>query len=309
MRIAMFGAGGVGGYFGARLAQAGEEVTFIARGEHLRAIQSRGLRVETSGDGILIHPARASDDPRGAGTVDVVLLAVKSWQVREAAEAARPLLGPETFVVPLQNGVEAAAQLVSALGADRVLGGLCGTLSWVAEPGVIRSIGAVHFVRFGELDGRTSARAERLREAFDRAGVKVDIPADIHRALWEKFLFVVPLGGVGAVTRLPVGIVRTVPESRRLLQRAMEEIAAIARARGLPLDDATIARTLAFTDGLSPDGTTSLQRDIVAGRPSELDAWTGAVVRLGRESGVPTPVHDVLYDCLLPQDKQARGEI
>jgi len=309
MRIAMFGAGGVGGYFGARLAQAGEEVTFIARGEHLRAIQSRGLRVETSGDGILIHPARASDDPRRAGTVDVVLLAVKSWQVREAAEAARPLLGPETFVVPLQNGVEAAAQLVSALGADRVLGGLCGTLSWVAEPGVIRSIGAVHFVRFGELDGRTSARAERLREAFDRAGVKVDIPADIHRALWEKFLFVVPLGGVGAVTRLPVGIVRTVPESRRLLQRAMEEIAAIARARGLPLDDATIARTLAFTDGLSPDGTTSLQRDIVAGRPSELDAWTGAVVRLGRESGVPTPVHDVLYDCLLPQDKQARGEI
>lgn len=306
MRIAIFGTGGAGGYFGSQLANAGEEVVFIARGEHLRAIREDGLRVETPKGELRIR-AEASDDPSRIGPVDAVLVGVKTWQVLEAAHALRPFLAPETFALPLQNGVEAASQLAGVLGAERVVGGLCGTLSWVAGPGRIRSIGKVHFVKLGELDNRASERTERLRAAFERAGVTVEIPADIHRALWAKFLFVVALGGVGAVTRAPVGVLRALPETRRMLTRAMEEILAVARARGIALPDSAIEETLAFVDSLAPDGTTSLQRDIADGKPSELEAWNGAVVRFGREAGVPTPLHAFLYESLLPQERRARG--
>ena len=305
MRIAVFGSGGAGGYFGAQLARAGEDVVFIARGAHLDAIRSQGLRIETS-TGETVIRARATDDPAEIGPVDVVLVGVKSWQVPEAAQAMRPLVGPETFVVPLQNGVEASSQLAEVLGASHVLEGLCGTLSWLAGPGRIRSIGDVHFVKFGERDNRASERAERLRRAFERAGVDVEVPADVHRALWTKFLFVVSLGGVGAVTRAPVGIIRTVPETRRMLEGCMREILAVAHARRISLTEAVIPDRLAFIDSLSPDGTTSLQRDIMAGRPSELDAWNGAVVRFGREAGVATPLHGFIYDSLLPQEMEAR---
>ena len=305
MRIAVFGVGGAGGYFGAKLALAGEDVTFIARGENLEAIRSVGLTVETPGGEIVIRAAQATDDPARVGVVDAVLVGVKAWQVPEAAHAIRPLMGPETFAVPLQNGVEAASQLESVLGARHVVGGLCGTLSWRIGPGRIRSIGDVHFVKLGELDNRASDRTERLRAAFERAGVKVEIPSDIRRALWEKFLFVVSLGGLGAVARAPVGVVRT--ETRGLLMRCMEEIRAVARARQVPLADSIVADTLAFVDSLDPDGTTSLQRDIVDGKPSELEAWNGAVVRLGREAAVATALHVFIYESLLPQEMRARG--
>jgi 2-dehydropantoate 2-reductase len=309
MRIAIFGTGGAGGFFGAQLARAGEDVTFIARGEHLKAIRKRGLTVETPRGEIVIHPARATDDPAQVGVVDVVLVGVKSWQVLEAAHAIRPLMGPATFAVPLQNGVEAASQLASVFGVDHVLGGLCGTLSWLTGPGRIRSIGDVHFVKIGELDNRASERAERLRAAFERAGVNVEVPSDIHQALWEKFLFVVSLGGLGAVARAPVGVIRTLPETRRMLKQSMQEILAVARARQVPLDDTVVADKLAFVDSLAPDGTTSLQRDIAEGKPSELEAWNGAVVRLGREAGVSTPLHEFIYCSLLPQELRARGEL
>ena len=308
MRIGVFGVGGVGGYFGARLARAGEEVVFIARGAHLAAIRDRGLIVETSADRFEVHPAMATDDPAAAGPVDVVLLVVKAWQVPDAARALAPMLGPRTFVVPMQNGVEAARQLVDVLGAERVLGGLCGTISFVAGPGHIRSVGETNFVRFGELDNRPSERAERLRDAFARAGVKAEIPADIHVALWEKFVFVVSVGGLGAVTRAPIGVLRAQPETRRLLEDSMREIAAVAHARRIPLTDDTVERTMAFADRLAPSGTASLQRDIVDGKPSELEAWNGAVVRLGREAGVSTPLHAFIYHCLLPLERRARGE-
>jgi 2-dehydropantoate 2-reductase len=308
MRIAIFGTGGAGGYFGAQLARAGEEVVFIARGEHLQAIRSRGLVIETPAGETVIRPALATDDPAEVGPVDVVLVGVKSWQVPEAARAIRPLIGPNTIVVPLQNGVEASSQLAAELDPEHVLEGLCGTLSWVTEPGRIRSIGKVHFVKLGERDNRPSERADRLRRAFDRAGVDVEVPADVHAALWAKFLFVVSLGGVGAVTRAPVGVLRTVPRTRKMLEDCMREILAVARARRIALADPIIGKTLAFVDSLAPDGTTSLQRDIMAGKPSELEAWNGAVVRFGRESGVATPFHAFIYDSLLPQEMQARVE-
>lgn len=309
MRIAIFGTGGAGGYFGARLAQAGEDVTFIARGEHLRAIRAGGLRLETPGEEVLIHPAQATDDPAQVGTVDAVLVGVKTWQLGAAAEAMLPMIGPQTFVVPLQNGVEAAARLSEVLGPERVLEGLCGTISRVAGPGHILSLGQTNFVKFGEPDNGRSERAERLLGAFERAGVRAEIPADIRVALWEKFIFVVPYGGVGALTRAPAGVVRSLPKTRRLLERGIEEILEVARARRIALAADVVEKTLALVDALAPASTTSLQRDIIAGRRSELDAWSGAVVRLGREAGVETPLHEFTYDSLLPAELRARGEL
>ena len=309
MRIAIFGTGGTGGYFGAQLARAGEDVIFIARGEHLRAIRTTGLRVETLKGEIVIQPAQATDDPAQVGVVDAVLVGVKTWQVTEAARAMQPMIGPRTFVVPLQNGVEASLQLAEVLGVEHVLGGLCGTMSWIAGPGLIRSIGEAHFIKFGELDKGPSERAEQLRQVFERAGVKVEVPPDIHVSLWEKFLFVVSFGGVGAVTRAPIGVIRTLPETRQMLEQCLHEIFAVGRARHVALSDGSIEKSMAFLDSLTPGGTTSMQRDIASGKPSELDAWNGAVVRLGREARVDTPLHKFIYHSLLPLELQARGKI
>jgi 2-dehydropantoate 2-reductase len=309
MRVAVFGTGGAGGYFGARLAQAGEDVIFIARGPHLQAIREHGLRLETATGPFSVRPTLATDDPRQVGHVDVVLLGVKAWQVTEAARAIQPMIGPDTYVVPMQNGVEAPAQLAAILGAEHVVGGLCATVSFVVGPGQIRSVGDVHFIKFGELLKQSSDRTDRLRQAFVRANVTVEIPADIQVALWEKFLFVVAWGAVGAVTRATVGVLRRVPETRRLLEEGMREIFAVARTRQVNLSDGLVEKTMAFVDTLPPSGTTSLQRDIIDGKPSELEAWSGSVMRLGQEVGVATPLHRFVYYSLLPSELQARGEL
>jgi len=309
MRIAVFGTGAVGGYFGGRLVQSGEDVVFIARGEHLKALHTKGLRVDSIKGDFLVKPVHVTDDPAEAGKVDVVLVGVKAWQVLEAAQAMRPLVGPETFVVPLQNGVEASSQLAAVLGSQHVLGGLAKIISLIVGPGHVRHAGAEPYVAFGELDNRVSERGERLRQAFVRAGVRVEIPPDIQAALWDKFLFVVSLGGVGAVTRAPIGVMRSVPETRQILGQAMREIFNVARAREIVLPEDVIDKTMAFVDGLPPGGTTSLQRDIIEGKPSELDAWNGAVVRLGQEVRVITPLHSFIYHSLLPLELRARGQL
>jgi 2-dehydropantoate 2-reductase len=309
MRIAIYGIGGAGGYFGAQLARAGEDITFIARGEHLKAVQTHGLCVETPVGEIVIQPAKATNDPTQVGPVDVVLLGVKAWQVEEAARNMQPMVGPATFVVPLQNGVEAASQLAAVLGPENVLGGLCGTFSWAVAPGKSRSISAATFIKFGELDNRSSERVEQLRQAFGKTSVKADIPADIHKALWEKFLLVTAFGGVGAVSRAPIGIVRTIPETRALLQQYVEEVAAVARARDIQLDDTVVTDAMRYVDSLAANATTSLQRDIAEAKPSEIDYWNGSVVRQGRMAKVSTPVNQFIYHSLLPQESRARGNV
>jgi 2-dehydropantoate 2-reductase len=309
MRIAIFGAGGVGAYFGARLAEGGAELAVVARGAHLDAIRADGLRIDSVLGDLHVRPAVASSDTRDVGPVDVVLLGVKTWQVPEVAPALKPLLGADSFVVPLQNGVETVEQLTHAIGAEHVVGGLCGGFCFIVGPGHVRHIGGATFIKFGELDGRRSPRVVALRAAFVRAGVDADVPADIRVAAWEKFLLVVPFGGVGAVTRAPIGVLVADSGTRELLVRGMREIEAIARALRVALPDDIVERTLAVLDTVTPSGTSSLQRDIGAGKRSELDEWTGAVVRLGRRTGVPTPVHDFLYAALLPQERRARGEL
>ena len=279
---------------------------FIARGEHLRAIHTQGLRLQTPEDDIVLRSVEASDDPAQIGVVDLVIVGVKSWQVKDAARAMKPMIGQETFVLPLQNGLEATTQLSEILGPEHVVGGVCGTLSWIEGPGHIRSIGQVHFVRFAELGNAPSRRTEELRRIFLRAGIDVAIPSDINAALWEKFLFVVSVGGVGAVTRAPIGIIRSIPDVRRMLERCMHEIYEVARVRQVALKEGTTEKMMEVVDSLDPSGTTSLQRDIVDGKPSELEAWNGAVVRAGSEVGVATPLHEFIYHTLLPLELKAR---
>jgi 2-dehydropantoate 2-reductase len=305
MRIAVVGAGGVGGLFGGRLARAGHQVALLARGDHLHAIQRDGLTVEADGETWTVRPTLATEDPAEVGSVDAVVLAVKTFQLEQAARQIGPLMGDDTVVLPLQNGVEATEQLGALLGKERVLVGLCGTLSWIAGPGRIRSLGNTHFIRLGEPDNRRSERVQRLHRAFADTGVRAEVPDDVHAALWEKFLFVVPVGGVGSVTRAPIGVTRALPETRALLRDAMQEIADLARASEVRLREDIVPRALRFMDGLDPAGTSSLQRDLAAGRPSELEAWNGAVVRLGQARGVPTPTHAFLHASLLPQERAA----
>ncbi len=309
MRVAIFGAGGVGAYFGGRLAEVGNEVAVVARGEHLVAIRENGLRVDSVLGDMLVRPTVASDSAAEIGPVDAVLLGVKTWQVADVAPALRPLLGRDTFVVPLQNGVETPDLLADTLGRKHVVGGVCGGFCFVVAPGHVRHIGGITFIKFGELDRRKSGRVERLRDAFAAAKVDVAVPDDIRVALWEKLLLVVPFGGVGAVARAPIGAIMKTPETRALIETGMREIAAVALAQGVRLPADTIPRTLAALDGTTPTGTSSLQRDIAAGKRSELDAWTGAVVRLGAKLGVPTPLHSYLYAALLPLERRARGEL
>jgi 2-dehydropantoate 2-reductase len=307
MRIAVFGAGGVGGYFGGRLAQAGASVVFIARGAHLEALRRDGLRVESIAGDFVVRPAEATSDPASIGAVDVVLVCVKAWQVPEIAPALLPLLNADTAVVPLENGVEAADQLAAVVGPERVLGGLCKIVSFVVGPGHIRHAGIAPRIEFGERGGRKSERVAALRAAFEEAsGLSVGTPEDIDAALWEKFLFIAPVSGVGAVTRVPIGAFRSVPETRAMLEAAMQEVFDLARARGIALRADAVARTMGFVDGLPADATASMYRDIVEGRPSELEYQNGTVVRLGRQAGVPVPVHEFLYRSLLPAELQAR---
>ena len=309
MRILIYGAGGAGGYFGAQLARAGEDVIFLARGAHLQAIKRDGLRIDTPEGEIVIQPAQATDNPADVGKVDVVILGVKAWQVMEAAEAMRPVIGPDTFVVPLQNGVDAPAELAAVLGAEHVAGGTCATISWLTAPGRIRSVMSTNFIRFGELDNRPSERVARLRDAFKRSGTNVEVPADIQRALWSKFLVVTAFGGVGAVTRAPIGVTRTLPETRRMLEQCMEEVLAVALARGVAMIDNAVAESMSILNSIGANATASLQRDIAEGRPTELDYWNGAVVRLGREAGVATPTHSFICRSLLPLHLQAVGKL
>ena len=309
MRIAIFGTGSIGGYFGGRLSQAGEDVIFIARGEHLNAMLAQGLRVESINGDFVVQAIQATDDPSKIGKVDMVLVGVKAWQVSEAAEAIRPMIGPETFVLPLQNGLEAPAQLSEVLGDQHVLGGLCGLFCYVAGPGHIVHAGTDPFVRFGELDNHHSQRAELLLDTFKRAGVNAEIPPDIQVAMWMKFLLITVWSGMGAVTRAPVGVWRSLPETRRLAELSLQEIIAVASARDISLPEGALQTTMTMYDGLVPQSTASLQRDVMEGRPSELEAQIGAVVRFGQEADVATPHHTFIYHSLLPMELRARGQL
>jgi len=309
MRIAIFGTGGVGGYFGGRLAHAGEDVVFIARGDHLRAIKAKGLKVDTPDGDFVIYPAAATDTVGDVGTVDLVIVGVKAWQVPEAARAMKPLVGSNTTVLPLQNGVDAASQLVNTLGSHSVIGGLCRIVSFVVEPGHIRHAGFTPSIIIGELDNSQTDRVATIEQLFKRAGVEISIATDIQVALWTKFLFIAAFSGVGAVAHAAAGVLRTEPQWRTQMLQAMQEIYALACARGINMPPDSVERVMAAVDGLPEDATSSMQRDIAAGKPSELESQNGAVVRMAEEAGIEVPTHALIYRTLRPLEAKARATL
>lgn len=309
MRIAIAGAGGVGGLLAGLLSRTGEDIALLARGAHADAIRRDGLRIDSPLGSFTARIPAVSEDPAALGRADAVLVAVKAWQVAELAPRLAPILAQDAVAVPFENGVEAAGQLAAALGDARVAGGLISVFSWIEAPGVVKHIGARPKVKVGSRAAGQAEAVERLAGALRSAGVEVDVADDVERAVWEKFLLIEPWGAVAAVARAPVGVVRSVPETRALLARAQEELAAVARARGVALPRDAAPKALAAVDGITAEATASMQRDIGGGRASELDDQVGAVVRLARAAGVPVPVHEALHAALLPQERAARGTI
>ena len=301
MRIAVLGSGGIGGYFGGRLAAAGHDVTFLARGPHLEAIRDHGLVVKSVAGDFTVEPATVTDDAASIGEVDTVLLAVKTWQLPPLLGVLPALVGSDTAVVTTQNGVEAPDQVAAVVGREAVLPGIAKIFAYIESPGHITHAGGPASLAFDEwstLPGSPSPRVARLREAVTASGAVSPVPDDIWAELWSKMLFVVPFGGLGAALDATIGALRSKPSSRALLEDAMREVEMLARARGIHLPERVVAGTMAFVDDQPADATTSLQRDLLEGRPSELDAWTGAVVRLADESGVDVPLHRLLLEVL-----------
>lgn len=308
MRFAVFGTGGVGGYFGGRLAQAGQDVTFIARGRHLDAIRESGLRVDSISGDFVVKPAKATDSPQSVGAMDVVIVATKAWQLTESIGQLKYLVGEHTMILPLLNGIEHVDLLVGALGREHVLGGLCGISSFVVGPAHITHVATAPYLAFGELDLHKSERIQRLQMVFSTLdGINVVVPEDIHFAMWEKFVFICSVSGVGAITRQPFGSFRNIPESRAMLKASIEETVQLGRARGVNLPSDMVDAILQRIDGLPAGMVASMQKDIMEGRRSELEAQTGAVVRMGRALGVPTSTHEFIYASLLPMELKARG--
>jgi len=310
LRVAVVGAGAIGGVLGARLQQAGHDVVFIARGATLAALQARGLVLDSIDGDLTLPLVQATDDPGTVGVVDVVLVCVKATQVASLAPSLRPLVGPATVVIPVQNGVEASELLAAALGESNVLEGLGRVLVEQVAPGHIRHTAVTPIIEFGRRAGAPEqsaayAQIPRFAAALRSAGLVAQLPDDMGVAQWEKFLFIEPIGAVGAAARVSFGVVRSVPASRALIDAALHEVRDVGRAVGVKWPADAIDRVWARYDSLPADGSTSLQRDLMAGRPSEFEAQTGAVVRIGRAHGVPTPVHDMLYAVLLPTAQRA----
>ncbi|HEX7272757.1 MAG TPA: 2-dehydropantoate 2-reductase [Casimicrobiaceae bacterium] len=300
MRVVVFGAGGVGGYFGARLAAAGNEVGFIARGRHLEAIRAGGLRVRSALGDIHLPSPPASDDPGAMGRADVVVFTVKLWDTEAAAAAARPLLGGGGIVIPFQNGVESVERIGAATGADRVLGGAAYIAATISEPGTITHTGTMARLRFGALRPGQVEAAKAFHAACVAAGVDAELVADVERVLWEKFAFLAPMSGLTSVARCSIGPIRSDPEMRETLRLAIEETWNLGRARGVALPDDFVARQLVFADGLPAQMKSSMLHDLEAGRRLEAPWLSGAVARMSRAVGLSAPVNATLYAALKP---------
>ena len=307
--IAVVGVGGVGGHLGGRLAAAGCDVRFLARGANLAALRRTGLRVIGDAGDWAVPEVRVSDDPHDLGHVDYVLLCVKTPQLPRAIDALAPMIGADTAVVTVQNGVEAPEQVAARIGRSRVLPGLVRVVATAVGPGEVRFAGPPAALGFAEWDGVASDRVTRLRELLCGAGLAAPEPRDIWAALWAKFLLVVPVGSLGAATGgATIGELRSRPGTRKMLVTGMREIYEIGIALGIALPADTLDAAVELMDRQASDTTTSLQRDILAGRLSEFDAWTGAVVRLAGRAGHPASLHEMLHELLATRVSRITGQ-
>lgn len=307
MKVAVVGTGGIGGYYGALLQNTGHEVTFFARGAHLAALREHGLRLESVG---LPKPlqlqVRATDRPAEVGRVDLALFTVKSYDTDAAAGLLPPLLGGDAAVLTLQNGVENIERLSERIGRTQVLGGACYIFAAIASPGVISHTGGPGRIVFGELDGRVTSRAQVIRDALAGTGAPVELSTQILTALWEKYVFITAQGGMTALTRLPIGVIRQTPTTMDMYLDVASEVARVGRAHGVPIPEGERDRVRRGADALSPNSFSSLYTDLTRGRRMELDALPGYVVRLGQRYSIPTPVCRAIYAALLPYDEAAK---
>ena len=300
MRIAVVGAGGVGGGFGAALAHAGADVTFIARGAHLAAMKSKGLRIDSPRGNIHLVPTKATDDPKAVGPVDYVLFCVKLWDVESAGEHIKPMVGPNTAVIPLQNGIDAPERLLPILGKQAVMGGVAQISASIIEPGVVRQVGTFMRMVFGELDGSRSKRGEELYALCQKAGFDVTLSEQILTELWMKFILLATNASVTALTRQPIGVLRDDPDIGPQFVSAYNEVIAVGRARGISLPADALDKMLAFNKNAPPTMKASMALDLERGNRIELPWLGGKVVELGRQLGVPTPTHATMYAALKP---------
>ena len=299
MRIVIIGVGGVGGYFGARLARAGQDVTFVARRTHLDALRRHGLRVRSSVEGEYTVAVRAEEKVAGLSPADAVLLCVKSFDTESALESLRPLIAAETAVLSLQNGVDNEEKVDAVLGPGHALGGVAYVFATLESPGVIAHTFGGRIV-FGELDGRPTPRAQRLRQVFAAAGIPADLSSDIRRALWEKYLMISAQAGMTALTRCPIGVIRDTPETWRMYRMIVQELAALGRAAAVALPADAVETVIGQASSLAPHLFSSLHHDLIQGKRLELEALHGHAVRLGARLGVPTPTVFAVYAALKP---------
>lgn len=300
MRIAIVGAGGVGAGYGAALARAGADVTFIARGAHLAAMQRDGLKVRSPRGDIHLVPTQATDNPAGIGKVDFVLFCVKLWDVESAGISIKPLIGPDTAVIPLQNGVDAAERLIPILGENAVMGGVAQISAKIIEPGVIEQVGSFMRIVFGELDGRSSPRGEKFLALCLKAGFEAKLSDQILTELWMKFILLAANASAVALARQPIGVLRDDPDIRAVLMSAYREVMDVGRARGVALPDNAVETISGYSDSLPAHQKPSMALDLERGNRLELPWLGGKVVELGRRLGVPTPTHSLMYAMLKP---------
>jgi 2-dehydropantoate 2-reductase len=307
MRIAVVGAGGVGGGFGAALAKAGADVTFIARGAHLAAIKNGGLKVQGGRGDTHLVPTRATDDPADIGKVDIVLFCVKLWDVESAGQQIKPLIGPDTAVIPLQNGIDAAERLIPILGSNAVMGGVAQISASITAPGVIQQVGTFMRMVFGEFDGKRSKRGEDFLALCLNAGFDATLSEQILTELWMKFILLASNAGMMALARQPIGKLRDDPDLRPIFMAAYQETIDVGRARGVALPADARERIVEITGHLPPAMKASMALDIDRGNRLEVPWLSGKVAELGRQFGIPTPTHSMMYAMLKPYVMGAAG--
>ena len=305
MNIVVIGAGGVGGYFGGKLAKAGFDVTFIARGKHLQAIKEKGLQVKSVLGDFTVH-TKATDNINEIKNPDLVILGVKSWQVLEVAKQLKSVITPRTMVLPLQNGADNADTLLSVLPKENVLAGLSKIVSKVESPGVINHFAFEPEIIFAEYNSEDTIRIKELNAVFDKAGFKNTLSKDIQLDIWRKFLFITMVSGIGAITRVIYKYLQQSDEIKEIIWKTGEEVVSVANAKGIPLKKQDIEFSMQAFINSVPNTTASMQRDMMEGKPSELENFNGYIVNQGKLLGIETPTNAFIYYCLLPQEMKAR---
>lgn len=306
MKILVYGAGGVGGYFGARLAESGNKVSFIARGVHLRAIKKSGLQLESIKGNITVNPELVTSDINEVETPDLILLGVKSWQLPEVASELKKIISRDTIVLPLQNGADNYEKLTEILPKNNVLAGLCFIVSYIERPGKIKHASFEPRIVFGEADNSRSERISMVSTLFLEAKIDFLNPENIQLEIWKKFLFICTISGIGGLTRVSIDKIRNSAYLLDLMKQTSGEIRSVANAKGIPLNDEHIEKAFQIIEN-QPQGTTaSTQRDIMEGKPSEIENFNGYIVTEGERLGIKTPVNKMIYECLKPMEEQAR---